>query len=226
MKAIGLRSCRAALALCAATLLAGCGMGPPRSSADAPAASVTSGSAKAAPVQTLRPVASFASISEPQARSMALFQEAGKVIMDPRCQNCHPKNDRPLQNSNMQPHQPLVLRGPDGFGAVGMRCTTCHGSQNFDATPTSSVPGSKTWHLAPKEMAWVGSSLGQICTQLKDTRRNGGKSLQQIVDHMAHDELVGWGWSPGAGRRPVAGTQAEFGALMQAWADAGAHCPA
>jgi hypothetical protein len=220
MKAAALGS-RAALALCAAAALAGCGMSTPLSPAGAP---VQAAAAPAA-VQPLRPIASFAAIGEPQARSVALFQEAGKVIMSPRCQNCHPRGDRPLQNSNMQPHQPLVTRGPDGFGAVGMRCATCHGRENFNATPASSVPGSKDWHLAPKEMAWVGFSLGQICAQLKDTRRNGGKSLQQIVDHMAHDELVGWGWSPGAGRTPAPGTQAEFGALLQAWADAGAHCP-
>jgi hypothetical protein len=42
---------------------------------------------------------------------------------------------------------------------------------------------------------------------------------------MAEDSLVGWGWSLGAGRTRVPGTQAQFGALMRAWADAGAHCP-
>ena len=32
---------------------------------------------------------------------------------------------------------------------------------------------------------------------------------------MAEDSLVGWGWSPGACRAPVPGTQAQFGALMR-----------
>jgi hypothetical protein len=43
---------------------------------------------------------------------------------------------------------------------------------------------------------------------------------------MAEDSLVGWGWHPGAGRAPAPGTQAEFGALIKAWADSGAACPA
>jgi hypothetical protein len=42
---------------------------------------------------------------------------------------------------------------------------------------------------------------------------------------MSGDSLVGWAWPPGKGRTPAPGTQAEFGALMRAWADSGAHCP-
>jgi hypothetical protein len=74
-------------------------------------------------------------------------------------------------------------------------------------------------------MAWIGQPLGAICEQIKDPKRNGGKSLEQIVEHMAHDSLVGWGWRPGVGREPAPGTQEEFGALIKAWVDAGAHCP-
>jgi hypothetical protein len=42
---------------------------------------------------------------------------------------------------------------------------------------------------------------------------------------MAQDDLVAWGWNPGPGRRPVAGTQQQFGELIQAWIDTGAVCP-
>jgi hypothetical protein len=35
---------------------------------------------------------------------------------------------------------------------------------------------------------------------------------------------VGHG-NPGAGRRPVPGTQEQFGAIVQAWIDTGAACP-
>ena len=69
-----------------------------------------------------------------------------------------------------------------------------------------SIPGNPAWHLAPIEMAWEGKSLGHICEQIKDPERNGGKTMDEIVEHMAHDSLVGWGWNPGAGREPVPGT--------------------
>jgi len=49
--------------------------------------------------------------------------------------------------------------------------------------------------------------------------------LEQIVEHTTYDELVGWGWKPGAGREPVPGTQAGFGALIAEWIHTGAQCP-
>jgi len=178
-----------------------------------------------APATTLRSPSQFSSIADDKARSQALFVEAGKVIQHPRCLNCHPNGNRPLQGDGMQLHQPLVLRGKDGFGTTAMRCASCHGAQNFQATRSFSVPGNEHWHLAPLEMAWHGRALGEICKQLKDRSRNGGKTMDQIIDHMARDELVGWAWSPGAGRAPAPGTQKEFTDLIKAWADSGAHCP-
>jgi hypothetical protein len=45
----------------------------------------------------LRPAASFADIVDAQVRSIALFEEAGKVLQHPRCMNCHPAGERPRQ---------------------------------------------------------------------------------------------------------------------------------
>jgi hypothetical protein len=171
----------------------------------------------------LRPAASFASIADTQARSVALFEEAGKVLQHPRCVNCHPVGDRPRQADSMHPHQPLVVRGKDGHGAPGMACATCHGAANFDP---ARVPGDSHWHLAPASMAWEGKSLAQICVQLKDPKRNGGRDIAAILKHVSTDSLVKWGWDPGPGRTPAPGTNAEFAALLTAWADTGAHCPA
>jgi hypothetical protein len=172
---------------------------------------------------TLKSVQSFASIPDEKQRSLALFEEAGKVITHARCMNCHPAGNRPAQGDDRHPHMPLVVRGVDNFGAIGMRCTTCHGPENFDP---AGVPGHPEWHLAPIEMAWVGKSLGEICVQIKDPARNGGKSLDDLVHHMGEDSLVGWGWHPGGNRQPAPGTQKEFGALIKAWIDTGAACPA
>jgi hypothetical protein len=170
----------------------------------------------------LRAPGAFANIADPAQRSAALFVEAGKVLLHPRCVNCHPAGDRPLQRDTGALHEPWVRRGPDGFGAPGLRCATCHPAANYDAVR---MPGHPKWHLAPAEMAWEGRSLAQICEQIKDPARNGGHDLKHIVAHMAHDSLVGWGWTPGAGRQPAPGTQAEFGALIKAWVETGAACP-
>ena len=51
---------------------------------------------------TLKSPADFAAIDDLSARSIALFQEAGKVIQSPRCMNCHPRTDRPTQTDAMR----------------------------------------------------------------------------------------------------------------------------
>lgn len=170
--------------------------------------------------ETLAPVSTFDRIADKSKRAAALFEEAGKVILSPRCLNCHPVDDSPRQGDLMRKHEPPVVRGAGGMGAPGMRCFTCHGTTNVDR-----VPGNAKWFLASAEMGWIGKSLGQICEQMKDRKRNGDRSLQQLVDHIANDDLVSWAWHPGADRTPAAGTQKEFGQLIGAWADNGAQCP-
>ena len=173
----------------------------------------------------LAPPASFSGITDTSARSAALFAEASKVLTSPRCVNCHPVGDRPLQGeaTTSQLHQPPVVRGADGFGTVSMRCASCHRDANFDP---AKMPGHAHWHLAPVSMAWQGKTPGEICVQIKDPARNGNHTIAQVVEHMSHDSLVGWAWSPGEGRSPAPGTQAQLAALLDAWAATGAACPA
>jgi hypothetical protein len=166
---------------------------------------------------------SFAAISDTNARSAAMFTELGKVLTHPRCVNCHPAGDRPRQTDAGRLHQPPVWRGADGHGLPAMRCSTCHGDANFEP---GRMPGHPEWHLAPREMAWEGKTLAQICAQIKDPARNGGRKLQDLIHHIGEDTLVGWAWAPGFGRSAAPGTQKQAGALVEAWVKTGAACPA
>ncbi|WP_051053958.1 hypothetical protein [Afipia felis] len=165
---------------------------------------------------------SFSSIPDQPARSAAIFTELGKVLTSPRCVNCHPAGDRPHQGDLGRPHQPPVERGADGLGAAAMRCPICHQKANFEP---GRVPGHPEWHLAPREMAWEGKTIGEICVQIKDPARNGGLKLEDLIHHIGEDTLVGWAWAPGFGRTPAPGTQKEARALVEAWIGTGAVCP-
>lgn len=195
------------------------------------AATLANPLARAEPRQTeLRSPEAFAQLTDQQARAQALFLEAAKVLMHPRCMNCHPANDRPTQGDDKHVHFPPVLRGDNGGGVPGNTCGACHMESNTNMFPGErrairSIPGNPRWGLAPIEMAWQGKSVGDICRQLKDPARNGGRDLALLHEHVAKDDLVGWGWDPGDGRDPVPGTQKLFGELIQAWIDAGAACP-
>ena len=122
---------------------------------------------------------------------------------------------------------PPVTRGPKDSGPAGLHCNACHQAKNY---LPSGVPGAPTWHLAPLSMAWEGKSAGEICRQMLDSRRNGGKSLAQIVEHLTDDNLVAWGWAPGVdvrgkARTPVPIPKEEFNRIVKGWANAGAPCP-
>jgi hypothetical protein len=170
----------------------------------------------------LRAPEAFASIVNREQRARALFAEMHKVIGHPRCSNCHPAGDTPFQGDAGRIHDPPVVRGPANEGVPALYCGSCHQDQNLEL---ARVPGAPHWKLAPREMAWVGKSPRAICEQLKDRGRNGGKSLEQIIEHVSHDALVGWGWAPGHDRKPAPGNQARFGELTRAWVSAGASCP-
>lgn len=151
-----------------------------------------------------------------------MFMEATKVILSPRCLNCHPAGDSPRQRDARVVHDPPVTRGDDDHGGPAMECTSCHQEKNAEL---ARVPGAPGWHLAPRTMTWEGRTPAAICEQIKEPVTNGGRTLTQIAEHAAHDPLVAWGWAPGAGRTPAPGSQARFGALVAAWIDTGAVCP-
>jgi len=175
----------------------------------------------------LRSVTVFSNVGDVHTRSVALFTEAAKVIQHPRCLNCHPVARQPTQGDDLHPHIPLMYSGPGDQGVPGLPCKSCHGNANVEAPGSriASIPGNPRWGLAPSSMAWQGKTLREICLQIKDRTRNGGRSLADVHRHVATDPLVGWAWHPGEGRVPAPGTQVDFGALIEAWISTGADCP-
>jgi len=167
-----------------------------------------------------------AAVSEQE--GLAAFETVRAVLQHPRCQNCHIPGDAPLQFNEGRSHAQNVVRGPDGKGAPGFACATCHFTSNPPAAYGSHMPpGAPNWHLPPPQtkMVFIGLSSGDLCRTLKNEKANGGKDLPALLEHVSHDKLVLWGWSPGVGRDPVSVPHAEFAAKFKVWVDAGAPCP-
>lgn len=161
--------------------------------------------------------------SDDMAAGLAAFDRVVMVLQAPRCLNCHPRSDRPRQSDDRHIHLMNVQRGGDGRGAAAMRCSTCHQQHNNDA---AGIPGAPNWHLAPRPMGWQGLSKGALCRTLLDRRKNGGRSVDDLIKHMTTDKLVLWAWSPGPGRALPPLAADEFKSALEAWAQAGAPCPA
>jgi hypothetical protein len=153
------------------------------------------------------------------------FQEASKVFLHPRCVNCHPAGDAPLQGEEHRPHAMRVKRGPEGLGKAAMECSSCHQSKNQAGAHTP--PGAPGWKLPPENMPMVfeGKTPKELCVQLKDPSKNGNLNVKAVLEHVRTAPLVLWGWNPGEGRVPVPMSHEEFVRLMTVWADKGAACP-
>ena len=154
--------------------------------------------------------------------SIQYFNKMAKVLQSPRCLNCHPRGNQPLQGDDMHVHIMNVQRGLENHGAIGMKCATCHGTEN---NLNSGVPGAPKWGLAPRNLAWVGLTVHDLCMKIRDPKKNGGMSLEKLIHHNGEDKLVGWAWNPGPNHVPAPSTQQEFGEDTRKWVESGAVCP-
>ncbi len=163
-----------------------------------------------------------------EAAGLAAFETMRGVFQHPRCQNCHPAGDAPLQGDSGQAHTQNVVRGPAGSGVAGLECTGCHGAANLPASYGGHVPPgtSKPWRMPGPDapMVFVGMTPAALCAQLKDPAHNGGRDLAALRTHL-DDPLVTWGWDPGAGRTPIPTPRADFIHAFELWVRAGAPCP-
>src|ERR1700760_4908867 len=87
--------------------------------------------------------------------ALAAFETVKAVLQSPRCVNCHPRGDQPLQGDDSHVHLQFVTRGPEGKGAPGLACATCHGLANPpDSYGAHQPPGvSNGWRPPPPQPA-------------------------------------------------------------------------
>lgn len=156
-----------------------------------------------------------------RAESQAAFVKIASVLRHPRCINCHPSTDYPRQGDEGRRHDQLVVRGPNNHGSPALQCSTCHQAANQG----DRIPGAPHWGLAPMSMAWDGLDDHDLAEMLKDESKNGGKTLEGLHEHMAHDPLVAWAWNPGGTRKPPPISHEDFGKLVRLWIDTGAVSP-
>ena len=156
--------------------------------------------------------------------SVKAFMQVYQMLMSPRCMNCHPAGDVPLQGDDSHLHTMFPKRGADGKGVYAMKCANCHQPENTAGVHTP--PGNPSWHLphANMKMVFQGRSAHQLAKQLIDPKQNGNKNLNQLLEH-AHDGLVLAAWSPGEGRALPPMSHEEFTKAWTTWIKKGAYAP-
>ena len=163
-------------------------------------------------------------INTDSVESVKAFLSVYKVLMSPRCMNCHPSGDVPLQGDDSHLHTSLPRRGKEGKGVYAMKCSNCHQPTNLDGP--NKPPGHPDWHLPPADMKMVfqGRTPNQLAKQLVDPKTNGNKTLRQLIEH-ADDGLVKIGWNMGEGRPAPPMSHEEFKKAWITWIEKGAFAP-
>lgn len=174
------------------------------------------------------PVAQTAARPVSQQEALADFEVVRSVLQHPRCQNCHPQGDVPLQGDQGVLHTQNVQRGPEGKGMPGEECTTCHGPGNPPASYGLHIPPGvpNGWHMPGPDhkLVFVGVAPGPLCEAVRDPNRNGGMKTEALEKHI-EDPLVTWGWTPGRGRTAIPVPREQFKKAWNDWLHAGSPCP-
>lgn len=158
-----------------------------------------------------------------------------EVTSHPRCSNCHTgESDRPMWSGpsygKTRVHGMNIQAGNSRIGAETILCSTCHTTKQEDWEQANEVAHAAprvamNWALAPKHAAWFGQSTETICNQLRNPETNGGRSVLEIAEHLNHDLILHWAWTPGGGREPAPYSLQEHVNDILAWGVAGMPCP-
>lgn len=175
--------------------------------------------------ETLPESPRFEGLKRDSVKSVKAFMEVYKVLMSPRCVNCHPAGDVPLQGDDSHLHIARPQRGPDGKGLNAAKCANCHLDANTPGIHTP--PGAPNWHLPPADMKMVfqGKTAHELAKQLMDPAQNGNKTKEQLLAH-ANETLVLAAWNPGEGRSLPPLSQEDFAKAWKTWIKYGAFAPA
>ena len=168
--------------------------------------------------------ANNAVVNKDSIESVKAFIEVYKVLMSPRCMNCHPAGEVPLQGDDSHLHTMFPRRGNDGKGVYAMKCSNCHQPYNIPGLHTP--PGHPDWHLPPANMKMVfqGKTPNQLAKQIVNPKLNGNKTLDRLIQH-ADDGLVLVAWNPGDGRTLPPLSHEAFKKAWITWIKKGAYAP-
>jgi len=171
-----------------------------------------------------RYVPKYSPVNADSVESVKAFMQVYSVLMSPRCVNCHPSGDVPLQGDESRLHNMSPKRGIDGKGINAMKCANCH--QAATVPGLHMPPGNPNWHLPPAHMKMIfqGRTPNQLARQLMDPTQNGYKSKEQLIAH-ASDPLLTTGWNPGEGRSLPPLSYDEFKKAWTTWINKGAYAP-
>ena len=171
-----------------------------------------------------------AQVSADRDQGLAVWGDIFAVASHPRCTNCHVAADAPPMWNGLGygadvAHGMNIRAGDSRVGAETAPCRTCHFTvKSANDTPHAPPMINDAWRLPPPELAWLGKSSVDVCTQLRDPERNNSFAADELSTHLETSPFVAWGFDPGAGRSTPPGSLADLVAALEIWVAAGTPC--
>ena len=164
--------------------------------------------------------------------ALEAWERIYEVASHPRCSNCHvgPSNV-PMWSGpsygKTRAHGMNINAGESRIGGETVLCSTCHAYREVavgDRFPHTAPQVAAAWQLPPVEAEWFDKSSVEVCNQLRDPDRNGGRGYLDIASHLDHDVILHWAWNPGAGREPAPYSLQDHVNDVLAWGVGGMPC--
>jgi hypothetical protein len=177
--------------------------------------------------------ASIAEGTVSKEEGLAAWARIYEVASHPRCANCHVgKDNLPMWSGpsygETRPHGMNIDAGLSRIGAEYVLCSTCHvnsvATDRGNEEPHAAPRVATIWRLAPVEAEWFGKRSNDICNQLRDPARNGGRTYKNIARHLDHDVILHWEWNPGGNREAAPYSLQEHVDDILRWGVAGLPC--
>lgn len=151
---------------------------------------------------------------------LAAFADIYEVSTHPRCMNCHPDGDAPMQGDDSHPH----IYGITRFSPLeGIHCSLCHAPNAVSDGQAPLPPADAIWSMPPRAMAFQNRTSTQLCEQLKDPDVNGRRGLGGLAHHIEKDHLLITSWHSGRDKPPI--SHEALVERYEIWGEAGGPCP-
>lgn len=159
-------------------------------------------------------------VTEGREAGLAAFDDIYAVLTHPRCMNCHPAGDAPLQGEDARPHSHGITR----FSPLqGIHCSQCHAPAGIRDGQAPLPPADPLWSMPPRAMAFQDRTPSELCAQLTDRSVNGGRGLVSLTEHVEADHLLITSWHSGRPAPPL--SHPDLVARFETWSAAGGPCP-
>lgn len=167
------------------------------------------------------------------------FAPVYRVVMSPRCRNCHTTEGQgPQIGERGMPH-PFLVNNHTQLAGIGMGCNSCHAPRSASHSPQHARPphsrsvdewrepgGFKVPGVSKQRFTIPASiSAAALCGKMKDVALAWQRANVDVIEFIEHDQLIEQAWQSNTGRTLPCGSHQGFITAFRTWHTKRMPCP-